>query len=396
MAGDVDAQVAEISAVLSSRIDGLTQRVVESVRAQVEFYRDGRIVPEHDLAESSKSNLRFVFLALQTGEMFETSPAIATGHRRAAAGVPLPDVMAAFRVASHTAWSAMVELAGDRGVGDSAQLAATSKLWQAQDLYTEAMTVAYHERATAQIVEDAAKRAALTEALLAGQPLGDYSLWEVAKLLHIPTKGPYIVVAAELPRIGDQALPAIAQLLGDIEVHSAWRLLPDLQIGIAHIASDAALTEVLALLGRIATTKCGVSPRFDNLADTAISLRYARVALACRPDDGTFVTLFDDSVLSVAAVSAPEITRKLGEISLGSFADVDDEEKRRLLDVFWAWLDNDGSIPRAATALFCHPNTVRNRLRRIEERTGRSLSVPRELSELCLAFEVARRVPQSS
>jgi len=31
---------------------------------------------------------------------------------------------------------------------------------------------------------------------------------------------------------------------------------------------------------------------------------------------------------------------------------------------------------------------VRYRLHRIEERTGRSLSVPRELAELCLAFEI--------
>ncbi|GAA2051899.1 hypothetical protein GCM10009839_68920 [Catenulispora yoronensis] len=35
-----------------------------------------------------------------------------------------------------------------------------------------------------------------------------------------------------------------------------------------------------------------------------------------------------------------------------------------------------------------HPNTVRYRLRRLEERTGRTLSDPRRLAELSLAYEI--------
>jgi DNA-binding PucR family transcriptional regulator len=43
--------------------------------------------------------------------------------------------------------------------------------------------------------------------------------------------------------------------------------------------------------------------------------------------------------------------------------------------------------------LFCHPNAVRYRLHRIESNApGRSLSKPRDVAELCLAFEVHRRL----
>jgi DNA-binding PucR family transcriptional regulator len=45
-----------------------------------------------------------------------------------------------------------------------------------------------------------------------------------------------------------------------------------------------------------------------------------------------------------------------------------------------------------AEVLVCHPNTVRHRLRRIEKRTGRSLSSPKDVAELCLVFEVHRRL----
>jgi DNA-binding PucR family transcriptional regulator len=47
-------------------------------------------------------------------------------------------------------------------------------------------------------------------------------------------------------------------------------------------------------------------------------------------------------------------------------------------------------VRSAAEVLICHPNTVRHRLRRIEKRTGRSLSRPRDVAELCVAFEVHR------
>ncbi|MDT5321163.1 MAG: hypothetical protein QOD88_3685, partial [Mycobacterium sp.] len=40
-----------------------------------------------------------------------------------------------------------------------------------------------------------------------------------------------------------------------------------------------------------------------------------------------------------------------------------------------------------------HPNTVRHRLHRIERHTGRSLAVPDELAEMCLAFEVRENMP---
>src|ERR1700732_4948583 len=61
-----------------------------------------------------------------------------------------------------------------------------------------------------------------------------------------------------------------------------------------------------------------------------------------------------------------------------------------LFETFRAWQNSDGSVRSAAEALTCHPNTVRHRLRRIEKRTGRALSRPRDGAELRLAFEVHR------
>jgi len=133
-----------------------------------------------------------------------------------------------------------------------------------------------------------------------------------------------------------------------------------------------------------------MSARFDDLRQTAKALRNARMMLRARPDSGPAVTVFDGSILATAAVSAPEEMIELAAPVLDRFADLGAEERHVLFETFQAWLDNGGSPTAAAEVLCCHPNTVRYRLHRIEERTGRSLSRPRDVAELCLVFQVQR------
>ena len=80
------------------------------------------------------------------------------------------------------------------------------------------------------------------------------------------------------------------------------------------------------------------------------------------------------------------------QFALDGFGDLPDEEREMLFETFRVWQDTDASVAGVAEVLICHPNTVRHRLRRIEKRTGRSLSRPRDVAELCLAFEVHRRL----
>jgi DNA-binding PucR family transcriptional regulator len=83
------------------------------------------------------------------------------------------------------------------------------------------------------------------------------------------------------------------------------------------------------------------------------------------------------------------MVKSIGNV-LDGFDDLPDAEHEMLFETFRVWQDNDASVRSAAEVLICHPNTVRHRLRRIEKRTGRSLSRPKDVAELCLAFEVHR------
>ena len=232
----------------------------------------------------------------------------------------------------------------------------------------------------------------LIESLLYGRILDQWSAWDVANHLRLPSQGPFVVVAAEAPAIGEVALPEIESKLRSLDVYSAWRGLPDLQVGIVHIKAGQHLDKILALLARTTTNRVGVSARFDDLRDTRQAFHVAKVMLRSRADGAAPVAVFDGSILGTAAISAPEVMVKSVRTVLNAFDDLGEEERELLFETFRAWMDSDASVRATAEALICHPNTVRYRLRRIEQRTGRSLSRPRDIAELCLAFEVQRRL----
>src|SRR5258705_2968806 len=389
-----DEEPRGIASTLADRVDELARDVASAVRAEVNFYKSTRAVTDDDLLASCTENLRFALKSLEDGVAFDTSPAITTGSRRAAAGIPLPAVMDAYRLASYRIWDAVVDIATEnRGVSRDMVIEATRRIWRFQNLYTDAMASAYRQQNMQQVLDDEAERAALTEALLDGRTITDYSVWEVAQLLRLPLSGPYVVIAAECPTLGKQALPGISAQLRSIDIFSAWRLLPDIQVGIAQVAGSSRRDTMLKLIERQAIKRVGVSPQFHELTDTAQALRYARVALNARSSKNGGVTGFDKSGPAVAAVSAPEVTRKVATVILGKFDDLPTAEKDVLFDTFRAWRAPKGSVTDAAAQLHVHPNTVRHRLHRIERYTGRSLAVPAELAEMCLAFEVRENMP---
>jgi DNA-binding PucR family transcriptional regulator len=232
----------------------------------------------------------------------------------------------------------------------------------------------------------------LIDALIHGRLFERCSLWEAADYLRMPSSGPFVVIAADAAWSRVDALPAIEAKLRSLDVSSAWRELPEEQVGIVHVKTDRHLAAVLALLSRMAIGRVGVSARFGDLRDTAGALRQARVTLRGRADPGSPVSVFDGSILATAAVSAPEVMVELASPVMECFADLAEDEREVLFETFRAWRDHDGSMRTAGEMLFCHPNTVRYRLHRIEQRTGRSLTRPRDVAELCLAFEVHRRL----
>ena len=259
------------------------------------------------------------------------------------------------------------------------------------ELVGTALVAGYRDEQRRQMFDDASRRPLLIDSLLEGRVVDDCSLSEVAGYLRLPKDGPFVVIAAEVTPGDSEPLPLIEPKLRSLDVYSAWRLLPDWQVGIVHLASEQQLDRVVALVSRTAVGRAGVSAQFNDLREAPQALHFAKVTLRGRPDAST-VAVFDGTILATAALAAPEVMVKSAGITLARFSDLPDEEREILFETFWVWQETEASVSAAAERLCCHPNTVRYRLRRIEKRTGLTLSRPRDVAELCLAFEIYRRL----
>src|SRR4029077_11415696 len=170
----------------------------------------------------------------------------------------------------------------------------------------------------------------LIDSLLAGRAFDEWSLRDVAGQLRLPINGPFVIIAAQIPTAGDEPLPEIESKLRSLDIFSAWRRLPDLQVGIVHVESDHKLDRVVALLSRMTPARVGVSAAFKDLRDTPRALHVARVMLRGPTDSTSSVAVFDGSILATAAVSAPQAMIKTVGAVLDGFDDLPDADREML------------------------------------------------------------------
>lgn len=383
------AMTAVIRSLLDER-DELARRLADHVKMNVEQYRVNPALDDEVHLAACKANVVAVLGLLSSGRSLETTAPRQSGRDRARAGIPLSTVLDAYRVGAGFIWEVVADAAQAAAVPADDLIAVTALLWQGQDLFATAMSEGYREESTTLLLRQQEERAALVEALLTGRLLAEATLWDVADVLRLPSTGPFVVVVAALDVVGRQVLPGVEERLRVADVSSAWRLLPDQQVGIVQVRSASELRRLLAELGAYPLARQGMSPSFESLADAAPALRFARIAMSASLGGG--VVTFDEAPLAVTSVADPDVSRRVAGTVLGSLNSMRVEDKQILLDTFDAWMDAGGSADVAAEQLFCHPNTVRQRLRRLEQRTDRSLSNPKELTELCLAAEIDRHL----
>jgi PucR-like helix-turn-helix protein/diguanylate cyclase with GGDEF domain len=382
--------ISDVFAAVHGRLPDLGERIARRIREDVDSYADESLIPFESLRCSCTANANLVLSHFHRADAPDPGPARATGRIRAEQGMPLADTLHAYRIGFEFVWSEILEEARCHPEVSDAQLVDQSaEIWSLFGLYAEAVAAAHRETTAELSLHREARRSALVEALFTGVIADRTTLWESARELGLPERGPYTVVAAVAGSPGEEPLADTEAALGQAQIASAWRLLPDQQIGLVALATPEAESTSLRILRR-ARARVGVSPLFHSLRDTPQALRFARLALAGLPGTGPGVTRFDDNPLAMLVAAAPAEAAHLVEVVLGPLLGLPAPERARLLNTLEHWFAAAGSAATAAETLFVHPNTVRYRLHRIEELTGRSLSDPRTAADLGAALLAVR------
>lgn len=105
------------------------------------------------------------------------------------------------------------------------------------------------------------------------------------------------------------------------------------------------------------------------------------------------VRQLEDEPLLDMLVKDRETTQRFAREVLGRVFALPGDDRDTLLATASAWLAARGSAAEAARALYCHENTVRHRLKRLEEHLGSSLDNPRALSDLRTALQAIQAFP---
>jgi len=302
-------------------------------------------------------------------------------------GVTPEEAVLAFRECAHAAWDLARDLARRRDPDTyQALLEQAGDIWIEYEHWTSAMTDAYRDAARQRDQRAAQEREACVTALLTGAGGNTVELRHSADALALPKSGQFCVVVVE----GDRGQADPEQALRAQGVPSVWSMTLLEQIGIVSLGTIDRTGLVREVMAQCATGRVGVSSVYNQLGHTPLAARLAHVALASLPPGTHNVSTYGDRPLETLVASAPETARDMAESVLGGLLKLPTEDQQTLLDTIEVWCDAGGNINRTAELLYCHRNTVRHRLDRIEALTGRAMSEPRGITETLIAVQAYR------
>jgi hypothetical protein len=382
--------------------DAVAERMAAAFAAELPAYRDLAAVAVADgdaaarLLELCRQNLRLLLETVESGELPPPeafAPLGAAAAARAAEGVRLEHLLAAYHVGVGVGWEAMRTAAH---ADEQDELLDAGGL---VSLYTNAVSrvvsVAYLDERLRQEAEAHAAEWALVDAFLAGRPT-TAAAERAGRLLA----GAYAVLLLEVavPRDRLRAFEAaIAEVAGP---QALWRLTAagaNVLVPVEPEAAPAWLEEadaVVATLAEVAgarlvaTLAWGEGPEgVARAGDEAVQV--LRLVSGLGRPQGLY--RLDDVLLEAALGGtargpAARLAAILAPLETGG---------PELLNTLEAYLAHDADRRRAAAALHVHPNTLDYRLRRIAELTGRSPATARGLQVLGAALTLRRvgRIP---
>lgn len=378
--GRAPATVRALAASLLDALDPLTEHLVRAILAEDPSYSGP--TTEEDLRASCRANLEHV-LRTVAGDDDPADPATldaprATGDRRARQGVPLESVLHAYRLGFRCIWEAMLREARRRGDGTEALAEGATDVWEVVDLFSSAVADAYRRAEHELARRDAHRRDELVDALLEGRGADRSLVAEAAAALELPQRAAFAVVVAS----GGEGAPAALDQAG---LRAVWRVRGDTDVGVVLLPDGTGSATVVDALSST-RVRAGVSPPVDGLPSLDRGLRGAVTALTALPPGGPAVAELDALLPAALVASTPDLADRLVHTVLGGVLTADPVERDVLLQTLQAWLATGGSAHRTAERLYCHRNTVRSRLRRLETLTGRSTERADHLAELWLAL----------
>jgi sugar diacid utilization regulator len=176
-------------------------------------------------------------------------------------------------------------------------------------------------------------------------------------------------------------------------VRSAWRSQADGEVGLVSLDRGHRVDRLMGYLTSLTVGRVGISETFEAIVDTPQAVTEALLARDTATPGENVVVRFGDARVASLVAATPGLATGLAQHVLAGVLEQTEDEQRLLLTTLRAWYAAQGSTAETAKLLHCHANTVRYRLGKVTQLTGRDLRVPNDVVHLYLALEANRLWP---
>lgn len=300
---------------------------------------------------------------------------VGVGRSRARRGIPLESLLRAVRMDFRFLWEAMrAHVPEDDFRAFSEEVIS---IWEAVEVHTTHVQTGYTDEIARMRAELELEHAFLLRHLLSGSGEDPRLHAQAAQALDLDPVGAHLVLVANgthardfRGRIDRAAPGAVLLRLEGVE----FAIVP---------AGDSAGAVREALLKE----PVGISPSARGIAELAPMWRLAReLAEWARP--GAAATVENHWTRLAAARLGPAADAFARDVreALAGFTDREVDLQVETVRAYY----RTGSVTEVARAMFCHRNTVINRLRRFAEATGLDVTRPADASAAHLALTALR------
>lgn len=358
-----------------ANLEELVDTFVEEV-VKIPSYSAG-VVDAGEVRESARGSLRALLQIIAQRDDGDIAEDVSTeiGRRRADQGMPLPELMTAVRLDFRVIWTSFIDQVHPEEM--PAMLTGGMDVWNAVEAHAQEVLVSYQARTaeSARALEDEQRR------------------W-VGLLLDSDGKRPDVVSrVAQFVGMDAQRLFSVVVSPRELDVVDRVRERAA-ATGLPHLVHD--IGQIGVVVVQMPETDTGVGELYRNagciVVDPVAGLRSVphaiRLALACLDVTPALTAprRAEEMWLTLAASSLGEFADDLVDDVLGGLEDLAPEEQERLIETVETFL-RSGSVSTAAAVLFCHRNTVLNRLTRFRDVTGQDVTNVRDAARATLALQ---------
>jgi DNA-binding PucR family transcriptional regulator len=387
------------------RLDEVVDRCIEAIFHVVHTYERAGEQLRTDVRDAVRDNVALLSRVIAQGREVsreELEVIERTGARRAEAGIPLDDVLQAYRTVSRVCWDIVAEECRRTSGEDDERLEAAISLAEAVLRYTDQISSAVAEayaRAQRSIVreQEGARREFLSDVLY-GTDASPEDILKRAHSFGYDLSLSYVALVGVGPSpdnnnettVASAAANAAQNAVADPIVLQKGEHTVALLPADAYADPEIVPEKLVAELGggwRFGIG--GPEPGIEGIRRAYLEAREAlEIGLALGLPESNF--RFDDLLLYHFLRAEPALVDRFVEQMLGPLLEYDERRKGELVKTLGAYFDADGSVKAAGEALFAHPHTVTYRLKQVEKLTGWSLRDPEDKLRLQLALRAHR------